>query len=77
MLRCVRPSEKIGLDKKLSMISENRESDEMVLSCAPGPTLNLARVETMADLESPMTHFYSGNLTKELDTPSVLSVHDI
>lgn len=59
------------------MISENHESDEMVLSCAPGPTLNLARVDTMADLESPMTHFYSGNLTKELDTPSVLSVHDI
>jgi hypothetical protein len=37
-LRFVRPSENLGIEKKLSMISENhRESDEMVLSCASSP----------------------------------------
>jgi hypothetical protein len=57
VLRVVRPPAKSGTGKKLTMISENAESDEMALSCAVGP-LNLARVETMADLESPLTHYY-------------------
>lgn len=56
------------------MISENAESDEIVLSCAAAP-LNLARVETMADLESPLTHFYGVGVDE--DTPSVISVHEV
>lgn len=72
VLRCVRPI-KSGSAKKLTMISENAESDDMVLSCAAMP-LNLARVETMADLESPISHFYGG--AKD-EVASVISVHEV
>lgn len=73
VLRLVRPT-KSGSGKKLTMISENAESDEIVLSCTAMP-LNLARVETMADLESPMSHYYGGG--KHEETPSVISVQEV